>query len=152
MDRLGRGVARPQHPMAPPGMRYAYKGALELGVASARKTGRPPRCRAPSPCSLMNLQHTGLERSSPRRTGTALQRLRTAFSASRHFPNRPAVVVGGEALSYPHLGQRVAHPTARQNELHSAGQAIVVVLARRSARAYEGLLAGPVSGKGYSPS
>ena len=67
------------------------------------------------------------------------------------FPDRPALVVGGECFAYDSLWKVAAKIAATILDLDHSGNPLVAVLAHRSLTAYAGVLGIQASGKGYVP-
>jgi amino acid adenylation domain-containing protein len=72
--------------------------------------------------------------------------------AAVEYPDRIALEVAGESISYADLRQRAASIAATLQRLgHSGGSALTAVYAYRSATAYSGVLGALLQGNGYVP-
>jgi amino acid adenylation domain-containing protein len=70
----------------------------------------------------------------------------------REGPNRPALDVAGELLSFQDLGERAAGlASAIQQRTPAGGPPLTAVFAHRSTTAFAGVLGALVSGHGYVP-
>jgi amino acid adenylation domain-containing protein len=83
--------------------------------------------------------------------GVATRALHAGFldSAERH-PERPALEVGGETLTYAALRER-AERIAATLQAHPSGTPLTAVFAYRSAAAFAGVLGSLLAGHGYVP-
>jgi amino acid adenylation domain-containing protein len=79
--------------------------------------------------------------------------LRSGFLASvERYPQRPALEVAGEVLTYEELHGRAASLAATiEANVPSGGPALTAVLGARSAGAFAGVLGALLSGRGYVP-
>jgi amino acid adenylation domain-containing protein len=86
-------------------------------------------------------------------TDPALRELQSGFLRSAQlYPERPALEVGGETLSYTELRDRAAVLAATlSRELPEADPPLTAVFAYRTATAYAGLLGALLRGHGYVP-
>lgn len=76
----------------------------------------------------------------------------SGFLGSREaFPERPALEVAGETLSYADLGDRAGAIAAAIAERGPAGAPLTAVFASRSATAFAGVLGSLWAGHGYVP-
>src|SRR2546430_1503555 len=73
------------------------------------------------------------------------------FESAERFPERPALAVGNENISYQSLRQEVARIGATIQSVGDHQSGVVALLAHRSKTAYAGVLGILAAGKGYAP-
>lgn len=90
----------------------------------------------------------------PERGATTAPRTRheSFLQSAARFPERPALVVGGEELSYAQLSERSrAIAATLQRDAPRDGPPLTAVFAHRTTTAYAGVLAALLRGHGYVP-
>ncbi len=87
------------------------------------------------------------------KAGAAFDGLRAGFLESRHrFPNRSALEVDGQTLTFEALHEQAAHlAAALQRHAPKSDVRLTAVLAARSVTAFAGVLAALYRGHGYVP-
>lgn len=73
------------------------------------------------------------------------------FESAERFPDRPALFVNGEHISYQSLRQQAARIGATIQSVEDNRSEVVAVLAHRSKTAYAGILGTLGAGKCYAP-
>src|SRR5256886_9966354 len=73
------------------------------------------------------------------------------FESAERFPERPALAVGNENISYQSLREEVARMGAAIQSVGDHQSGVVALLAHRSKTAYAGVLGILAAGKGYAP-
>ena len=73
------------------------------------------------------------------------------FESAQRFPERPALAVGNENISYQSLRQEVARIGATIQSVGDHQSGVVALLAHRSKTAYACVLGILAAGKGYAP-
>lgn len=96
----------------------------------------------------------GLNQAEYMTEQTSFRSLISGFlESAERFPDRPALVVDGESLSYAALRGLVRKVASAIHDVQSEPQpfSLVALLAHRSQTAYAGILGSLAAGKGYVP-